>query len=379
MITHGTMRTLKRRSDIGSGCRAPRAQLGAAALLCAALVSGCGADGTGSPGDGVAPPEHDKRYGIYRLDPLSGTVELIYSSENSLHRIHENSAGTKLVFREDFGDDAFTDSEICLINTDGSGYERVTENTWLDAYPSWSPDGTTILFLSWPDYPENTMDIFVMDADGTDAAELYDSGYHDGDPSWTGSRIAFTRESQIWIMDADGTNPAQVTDYELAGQQGDAELPFGDYDPRLDPSGTVICFDRMVDDRSTSGNYDFYTINTDGTEERAITDTGWQQFIAEWSHAGDKLLFTVAAMGGGGVYDMYTMSPDGSNLSNVTPASWPAEFLCSHGVYSHDDSRIYFVGEWWRPEAQAGRRPPDDGMRAHGPLPPEPIMMETLR
>ena len=187
----------------------------------------------------------------------------------------------------------------------------------------------------------------MMDSDGSNAVELYDSGFHDGDCSWTGSRIVFTRESQVWIMDDNGGNAMQVTDYVLAGQQGNADLPFGDYDPRLDPSGTVICFDRMVDDQSPSGNYDFYTISTDGTGETAITSTGWQQFIAEWSHAGDRLLFTVAAMGGGGIYDMYTMKPEGSDLTNITPSHWPAEFLCSHGVFSHDDSRIYFVGEWW--------------------------------
>lgn len=245
----------------------------------------------------------------------------------------------------------FTDSEICLINPDGSGYERLTNNNWLDAYPCWSPDASKILFLSWPDRPANTMDIFVMDANGANPSELYDSGYHDGDCSWTGSMIVFTRESQIWVMDDDGTNAEQVTDYALAGQQGNADLPFGDYDPRIDPSETLICFDRMVDDQSTSGNYDFYTIDAFGGGPTAITDTGWQQFIAEWSHAGDLLVFTVGAKGGEGLFDLYTMSPTGSGLSNITPSHWPAEFLCTHGVFSHDDSSIYFAGEWWEPGA----------------------------
>ena len=318
-------------------------------LLCFAffLFSGCASDNPNTPDNTTTVPEHDKRYGIYSLDLSTGIVELIYSSVNSLHRIHENHTGKKLVFQEDFGDDIFHDSEICLINPDGSEYQRITNNSWLDAYPNWSPDGSKILFLSWSDYPDNTLDIFVMDSDSTNPTELYDSGYHDADCNWVGSQIVFTRESQIWIMDDNGTNARQVTDYEHAGQQGNADNPFGDYDPRLDPSGTVICFDRLVDDQHTSGNWNFYTINTDGTGETAITNTGWQQFMAEWSHAGDQLLFTVAAMGGDGIFDMYAMNPDGSDLTNITPADWPAEFLCTHGVFSHDDSRIYFVGEWW--------------------------------
>ncbi len=292
-------------------------------------------------------PEHDKRFGIYSFHPLTGAVDLIYSSDNSLHRVQENYNGTKLVFQENFGDDVFKNSEICLLTPDGSGFQRITNNTWIDTYPSWSPDGTRILFLSWPDYPDNTLDIFVMGSDGSHPTELYDSGFHDADCHWMGSQIVYTREGQIWIMDESGIPARQVTDYESAGQQGNADLPFGDYDPRLNPTGTVICFDRMVDDLSSSGNWNFYTINADGTGEIAITGTGWQQFMAEWSHTGDKLLFTVAAKGAEGIYDMYTMNPDGSNQQNISPANWPPEFLCSHGIFSYDDTRIYFVGEWY--------------------------------
>jgi Tol biopolymer transport system component len=308
---------------------------------------GCEVQNADPPAKTTPMPQHEKRFGLYSLDRVTGAVELIYSSDNSLHRVHENQAGTKLVFQQDFGIDTFRDSELCLINPDGSGYQRVTNNSWLDAYPSWSPDDSKILFLSWPEYPNKTMDIFIRDADGAGPRQLYDSGFHDADCYWVGPEIVFTRNSQVWIMAADGTNAMRVTDYAQAGRQGNADLPFGDYDPRLNPSGTVICFDRMVDDQSNSGNYDFYTINTDGTGETAITNTGWQQFMAEWSHAGDLLLFTVAAKEGNGVYDMYTMNPDGSNVSNITPPDWPPEFLCSHGIFSHDDSRIYFVGEWW--------------------------------
>ncbi|MBC8422858.1 hypothetical protein H8E07_01925, partial [bacterium] len=272
-----------------------------AVFLCAALLLGCGcsSDDPQTPDDLVTEPEHDKRFGIYSYDPATGEVALIYSSDESIHRIHEHPDGTRFVFRQDFGDDVFTDSEICVVGTDGTGYRCLTDNFWVDSYPSWSPDGTEILYLSWPDYPVNTLDIFVMDAEGDDATELYDSGFHDADPNWVGTKIVFTRESQIWIMDDTGAAATQLTDYAPAGQQGNAGLPFGDYDPRLNPAGTLVCFDRMVDDQHTSGNWDFFKVGVDGAGETPVTDTGWQQFIAEWSHAGDRLLFTVAATGGG--------------------------------------------------------------------------------
>jgi len=167
-------------------------------------------------------PEHDKRYGIYILDLVDSVVSLIYSSDSSLHRIHENSTGTKLVFQQDFGSNTFRDSEICLINIDGSGYRQITNNNWLDAYPSWSPDDSKIVYLSWPDYPDNTLDIFVIDSSGANASELYDSGFHDADCHWVQNKIVFTRQSQIWIINENGSNPVQLTDFDLAGQQGNA-------------------------------------------------------------------------------------------------------------------------------------------------------------
>ena len=103
-------------------------------VLCSTvlLFSGCALDNSNNAN---TIPEHDKRYGIYSMEIETGIVELIYSSDNSLHRVHENYTGTKLIFQEDFGDNTFHDSEICFINPDGSEYKRITNNTWLDA--SW--------------------------------------------------------------------------------------------------------------------------------------------------------------------------------------------------------------------------------------------------
>jgi Tol biopolymer transport system component len=316
----------------------------ACALFASALLPGCSTNPAGVEG---STPVHEGTWGIYLFDRATEDVSLIYTSENSIHRLDLSSDGLTLVFEEDFGSNVFTDSEICVVGTDGFGFSRLTYNNWLDSSPCWSPDDSEILYLSWPDYPANTMDIYVMDADTFVPSLLYDSGFHDGDCDWEGDRIAFTRQSQVWIMNDDGTNPYQVTDYVLAGIQGDADLPFGDYDPRIRPGGDIICFERMIDDRVFSGNYDFFTVTTVGTGETRITTTEYSQFIAEWSPHGDELVFTVAAIDSVGLYDMYVMDEDGSDYRDITPYTWPIEFLCSHPVFSRDASQIYFVGEWW--------------------------------
>ncbi|HOP08919.1 MAG TPA: hypothetical protein PLC12_01745 [Candidatus Methanofastidiosa archaeon] len=117
--------------------------------------------------------------------------------------------------------------------------------------------------------------------------------------------------------------------------------------PQLDPTCTRIVFERLEDDSSPHGNYNIYSIGIDGNNEERLTDTGYSQGFASWSHSGDRLVFMVSAIGDKGVYDIYVMNADGSDCANVTPQCYPDEFLCSCPIFSIDDSRIYFVGEWW--------------------------------
>ncbi|MGQ9834220.1 MAG: hypothetical protein ACUVRJ_10585, partial [Candidatus Villigracilaceae bacterium] len=47
-------------------------------------------------------------------------------------------------------------------------------------------------------------------------------------------------------------------------------------------------------------------------------------------------------------YDMYIMNASGTDNHNITPEYFPAEFLVHNAAFSKDDSKIYFIGEWWQ-------------------------------
>jgi hypothetical protein len=186
-----------------------------------------------------------------------------------------------------------------------------------------------------------------MDADGMNQRLLYDSGYHDADIHWVGDKIAFTRNSQIWIMEEDGTGATRLTDPPRAGEWGESVLPFGDYDPRISPDGERIVFERMVDDSSPHGNYDLFIIDSDGSNERRLTESGWTQGLAVWSPSGDSIAYSVAAVDEEGRYDIYMMNGDGSQVRDLTSQHFPPGFLAHESVFSVDGSKIYFIGEWW--------------------------------
>ena len=85
--------------------------------------------------------------------------------------------------------------------------------------PAWSPDGKKIAFVSWRESNHDMNDdIYVMNADGTNAVNLTNHEAQDFDPAWSpdGTKIAFVSDRggnyDIYVMNADGTGEVKITD-----------------------------------------------------------------------------------------------------------------------------------------------------------------------
>jgi Tol biopolymer transport system component len=322
--------------------KSPRVPLLLILTIAVLLVASCTVK-TNPSTTKTVPRERD--LGIYALDLSTEEVELIWSSNEGIWDLCLNNAGDEFAFSN--GTRGLgAGGEILVIGVDGTGLRQLTSNSYSEYYPCYSPDDSKIAFLSMR---TSTMDIFVMNSDGSGEKMLYDSGFHDADINWgSGGRIAFTRNSQIWTMKDDGSDAQQITSPPKAGQWGNANLPFGDYDPRFSPDGSQIAFERLDDDTSSHGNYNLYVIGATGTGETKLTDTGYSQGLAIWSHSGDKLVYIVAAIGSEGKYDIHMIDSDGSNARNITPDYFPSSFLCHSAMFSKDDSKVYFTGQWYK-------------------------------
>lgn len=110
-------------------------------------------------------------------------------------------------------------ADIWTMNRDGSEQINLTTSAILEHSPAWSPDGTRIAFDS---NAAGNSEVFVMPAHGGPATNLtnFSEGFAaDAQPSWSpnGSRIAFMSNrvpvdnSEIFVMDADGENQANLT------------------------------------------------------------------------------------------------------------------------------------------------------------------------
>jgi TolB protein len=74
-----------------------------------------------------------------------------------------------------------TDSEIFVINTNGSGLRNLTSSAGLDTDPVWSPNGTHIAFSS---SRQGDRDIYIMGADGAAPFRPMNNNVNDFQPDW---------------------------------------------------------------------------------------------------------------------------------------------------------------------------------------------------
>ncbi|MEE8311753.1 MAG: DUF4347 domain-containing protein, partial [Candidatus Binatia bacterium] len=222
-------------------------------------------------------------------------------------------------------------SNIYTADPDGSNETLVLDDPGSrDNYgPLFSPDGSKIFFHSDRDGTNNEYDIWSMDADGSNLAQLTNNGPDDERAprvSPDGTKVLYQRDAagntdnEIWIMDADGSNETLLID--SAGE---------DLYASWSPDGSQIVFASTRD----GGNYNIYVADADGGNQTRLTNSTDLEERPSWSPDGTQILYERVV---GGDRRIYVMDADGGNQTPIVNSS--GEDL--YTKWSPDGSRIIF-------------------------------------
>jgi Tol biopolymer transport system component len=185
----------------------------------------------------------------------------------------------------------------------GGDTVQVTSHPASDYEPAWSVEGARIAFVS-----ERTgnRDIFVaLTKERASPTRLTLSPAVDINPAWSpqGVSLAFASNRKgnydIWILEL-GRRPKRLTANKAA-----------DFDPAWSPDGRKVAFTR----RDSSGNYDIYVKNADGSRLKRLTHSPAEDAEPNWSPTGEQIAFVTDRDGD---YEIYVMNADGSRKRNFS-------------------------------------------------------------
>ena len=172
--------------------------------------------------------------------------------------------------------------DIYTVDRDGSNLKRLTRYDVYTAEGVLSPDGRRIVFTSLKD---GDLEIYTMNADGSDVRRLTNTPGYDGGAWWSpdGKQIVYRANHptdsaelkiyrdllaqrlvrpgkvELFIMNADGSDQRQIT--HLGG---------ANFGPSWTPDGKRIVFSSNYKN-PRSGNFDLYLVDRDGGNLEQIT------------------------------------------------------------------------------------------------------------
>jgi len=182
-------------------------------------------------------------------------------------------------------------------------YHQLTDAKGYDAEGSYSPDGKLIAFASnrngftpnasddqakeFERDPSIAMEIYIANADGSDAKQLTNVHGYDGGPFFSpdGTRICWRRfapnglTAEIMTMNIDGSDQKQITRMNAMS-----------WAPFYHPSGEYLIF---TTNKHGFGNFELYLVAADGKSPPIrVTDTDGFDGLASFTPDGKTLTWT---------------------------------------------------------------------------------------
>ncbi|MEO8612975.1 MAG: SH3 domain-containing protein [Chloroflexota bacterium] len=260
--------------------------------------------------------------GITVLDTDTGKTHAV---NNSLgySRYAWSPDSQKIVFSTQLnrGDDQnyIGDDELFIVNTDGSNLQNLTNApTSSELYPSWSPDGSQLIFVSNRGDPVySVFHLFTLNVDSNKVQPLVADVSDVFRPIWSpnAENIALVKGSEISILN---WKTGAVWD---SGIQSNS-------DPVWSSDGHQLAF---VGRHEGSTTPQLYVVDSDGSHLRTLSDNTVFDISPSWSPDGQELLVQTLDM------RIYAVSVDGESAWQFlgTSTGFPATATWRPSVSTH--------------------------------------------
>ncbi len=199
--------------------------------------------------------------------------------------------------------------EVYVINLDGTGLTRLTNNNLNETDMFWSPDSSKIAVqvrFSW---------IYTMNSDGTDFHQIEIGHHRDVLQGWSPDGRYFLLASQL----TNDLDPYILGKYEL--QTGIYTFLADNFigEARWSPDGARIVY--VAHEEDSEYDWDIFTINSDGTGNTNLThELGNEDSQPAWSPNNSWIAFSSRndELYDDPNYDIYVVKIDGTGLQQIT-------------------------------------------------------------
>lgn len=218
------------------------------------------------------------------------------------------------------------DNDIYLLTS--AGLKQLTDNTWQDEYPVWSPDGKKIAFTA---DRKGQYDIYIMKSDGTEITPITSSPADEMEPAWfpDSRNLAFSirakkilgKKSTLYKVNLNTRKTKRIIP-NFSKSHGIANIS---------PSAPLITFTG----KRTLG-WDtaiFHTIK----KQVIFLNQGGKSCRTRFSDDGKKLAYVSSKADGKG--DIWLMNPDGTQKTRLTKRDNTYDYFPS---WSPDGNYIVF-------------------------------------
>lgn len=202
--------------------------------------------------------------------------------------------GSKILFQQRIDEN----TEICSVNIDGSGFVNITRSPSKDMAPVFSPDGGKIAFAANRAGGLSVFEIYVMNADSSEQKLIFGDRAMSVNPAWSpdGKTLVFSNDREegrignfeLYSINLDGGPERRLTN-----------RPRYDINPAFSPDGTRIAFESYAD-----GNPEIYLMNADGSGLLRLTRDLGNDHYPHWSPDGKKIIFTSNRSGKYAIYEI---------------------------------------------------------------------------